>query len=269
MVNFHSFEVDEGGIPMMPIVTVNSLVSKEEDQKPVEGYYYSNKRADWEFDENILVVPLLNYEAFAIQVTWREGSSSRQVSGRLAVFIVGEALRAKPNFMFPIVANNLDSVVTVHFNMTSRVLEHPYSHNLLVVKACIGTVESVEATNGKTILAKETKRENLDEEAIDLGDLRTAETVSVKIRLKGDKTIGRPVAKIGLLQFDDLHSTVQEIMRYDPVVNVSDSIASWQTVPEKALKGKFGVHRIVYFDKDITALNFKRVCGFSLSIFTT
>lgn len=78
VINFNDFDYQADA--RLPLVSITAFNSKND----AEGsYYFSNRKADWTFDENIVTVPLVGAELFVVSI------SSRSVSSQTLDGVIG------------------------------------------------------------------------------------------------------------------------------------------------------------------------------------
>ena len=100
----------------LPLVTVTSYMAKDDEHG---DFYFSNFKNDWTFDENILVVPLVNAEKFSITVAWRVGSSGGlSLDGLIGVF-AGSSLAIPTNFFAPVIVPESLGIATVTIDLNN------------------------------------------------------------------------------------------------------------------------------------------------------
>lgn len=144
MVNFNQFRTLKL-TPDLPIVKVIG------EANFLDYEYFSTEKADWTFDENFIIVPLLNFERFKIELSWRSGGFSTSFQGFIGVFQQTNNV-IRPHFILP--SYIPDSAVISE----TKIVKIAGIQGRLIVRSCLGKLESVSVytSDGKKLLNSST-----------------------------------------------------------------------------------------------------------------
>lgn len=257
VVNFNQFMIKKGK-PSLPVVHV-------EGQANGRNYaYFSTENPDWTFDENHLVVPLVNFEKFIITVRWRDGSMSTSFLVKMGVFSQTN-IQLEPNFIMPAFINSTAPVV--EFNLEQPRQAHPLKKAIVVMRACRGELKGVQVFN---------ENGTLEIESFDRNDIRhglhipqVPQGATFKIRVTADAEEGEVVVfKAAVLGLADDAAFLEKVLDHRPELVSKGNVLKWNNLGFEGKNSSFALKSFFSFDSDFANSEFKAKCGFPLEVLT-
>lgn len=254
VINFNQFRIKDTR-PDLPVVTVEGVVVG------ASYPYYSTKDSGWTFDENIVFLPLLNFEQFVITISWREGGFAKTFQGFIGVFPQNE-IKSKVNFIMPGYIPTTLSTSDIMIETTPR--DQAFSEGLLNVRLCTGKISSVSLFQDDKMLITTSEIKDLDKGISVPGGIKAG--VKYRISIAAESGQGLVFYRATLLGFNSAQSMIKSISDWSPLVNFTDHRFEWNNLGYEAKKQKFAVKSFFNFDTNIDNLLFKRSCGFGKEI---
>lgn len=257
VINFNGFDAANEG--RLPSVTITSFAHEQDINN---AFYFSNRKADWTFDENLLVVPLNSAEKFEINVSPRS-SQSPSVDGIITIF-QGSKVAIDPNFFMPLIVREDLSQGTVEVYMDG--IGERESRKKLFIRPCHGRIKSVVMYDGSSQILK-TEDPALLKRGLDVPKI---DSKTLKIQVNTDGSVsGDFVAKVGLISYDPNLTMLDQVFEYSPRVWNDNAVIRWTGLDEAAIADKLNYNTMIYIDSDPAVLKFKMECGFHPSLLKT
>lgn len=260
VVNFNSFDLSQSDA-RLPLVTVSASSTKDEEEN---YFYYSNLKSGWTFDENLLVVPLLEAEKFIISISWKDSSSKGTSIDCLVGVFSGYDLTFKPNFFAPIIVKEKNATMKIKYDLSNSV-EKEKSH-ILFVKPCHGKLSKVVIMDDTTEISSYSNENELNE-GVFLPSITSGKLI---VLLESDAQSDEvAMAKVGLSSYNPKLFDIGPLASYTPSVKLFNGIIRWDSIENEEETEKFDTKTSIYIDQNPSSLIFKMNCGFDMSIFAS
>lgn len=257
VINFNQFRVRDGA-PDLPSVSITAMANGSRID------YFSTVHADWRFDENLVVVPLVNFDDFLIDLEWRENGFATSFQGTIGVFDTLELAEIGPNMILPgfIDKDRSDAVVRV----STKHSQNEYERSYLKIDICRGEVSKVELTDETANKKIEVPLDKLDN-GYPLGKIASPSSFKVTIHRK--ENTGPVVYKLSLKVYNKNQKLMDDLSNHKPqLAYTKEDKLEWQNKGQTAAVQKFGIKTNILVDSNRDNLEFKTKCGFSYEILT-
>lgn len=274
VVNFNQFRVFHSN-PDIPVIKVLGEANNR------EYTYYSTESPDWTFDEPLLVIPLLNFDNFNIQIEWRDHGFHTTFKGMIGVF-TGTALKTVMGFNLPVVIAPEKAYAQV-------VLEYPPAsevvlETLVQVKLCQGTVSSIilSDSSGKRVGELVKSQSNPHIYHMMLQNVHAASSFELKLVASPTETKNAVVARVQFLplvtsepgtQGGSRNLFLKELLDYKHPAQLSplgsgSTAITWTNLAVKAKESGYSFKTLFNFGVNKADVEFKARCGFCKLLFT-
>lgn len=257
VVNFNQFRILHS-VPDLPVVKVVGIIGEQSFD------YFDTQNSGWLFDENLVVVPLLNFQQFSITIAWRESIFKTSFQGSVTVF-PRQRLTLRPNMIVPVFIDA--NQTSADLQITHKIAANGFDRGVLHVDACMGSIDFIEIIPAGSKTGRKFE-ETEASKGLEFGPVKAGQSVGVRVVKKKDNE-GLAV-KISVVAFDEDKSVMATLIKHKPLISYdSNSAILWQNLQATATTHGFGLKTNFLVDSDKQNLVFKSICGFGRQILAT
>jgi hypothetical protein len=273
VVNFNQFRVFRSN-PDIPVVKIYGVANNR------EYLYFSTETPDWTFDEPMLIIPLLNFDLFNIQIEWRDHGFHTTFKGMAGVFS-GTSLKTAFGFSLPFMIPPEKAFAEIK-------LEYPPASELVAeaivqVKICQGSVSSITLTSTEGLVGELIRSQsNPQLYHLTVQNIHAASWFELKVVASPAEITQTVIAKALFLPLimegSDEHdhessSFLKELTDYKhpaqlaPLGSGSTQI-TWTNLGYRARLNNYSVKTLFNYGANKADVQFKARCGFCKDMLT-
>lgn len=265
VVNFNQFRIHNGQ-PDLPVIKVTGMANGQEHN------YFSTIDAGWMFDENMIFLPLLNFEKFKIKIFWRRGGFKTTFLGQIGVFSQN-SIDINFQFTMPIfIPPGQVDPIQINFIVPPQ---EKIPQAIVSFQTCQGSLQKATLLeNGRT---EQTQVPGDEKNYFSLQDLKDSSQYTLEL-------LGHPseltVVRLSSLRFSDsLKPSLEALLKHSLELETNsettylhktsrkNNFLTWTNFEySNPVTEKFVSKTMVSVDTDESSLLFKGVCGFSKSL---